>query len=94
MNVTVSLLASALIPAGLVKDVTAIICVTGLLGETVVAQQHMSFFVRLSLLRLSVCCLRVRWTFVYLFVFCSNSQMFWVAPNMGGSTGCSLAWSA
>ena len=33
MNVTVSLLASALIPAGLVKDVTAIICVTGLLGE-------------------------------------------------------------
>ena len=55
MNVTVSLLAkecsvSALIPAGLVKDVTAVICETGLLGETVVAQQHISFFfVRLSL---------------------------------------------
>ena len=49
MNVTVSLLAkecsvSALIPAGLVKDVTAVICETGLLGETVVAQQHISFF--------------------------------------------------
>jgi len=51
MNVIVSLLASALIPAGLVMDVTAVICETGLLGEAVVAQQHMRFFVRLSLLR-------------------------------------------
>jgi len=53
MNVTVSLLikecsAFAFILAGLVKDAVVVICGAGLLGETVVAQQYMGFFVCLS----------------------------------------------